>query len=111
MNKKFDSDSFSHVLVSSMKEHRTMPLSQLLSKFESMNEEASALIGDHGKDTLCGSIDIDSVDSSFLVDALKELSDSKLEDVPPTIEAVPGELEDLIEEHGAEALCGDFDLS
>jgi hypothetical protein len=108
---KLDFDSYSDLLKMHMKQNPTMMLSELGSALEFMHEEVGTLIEHQGGETLCGGIDIDSVDSELLKNELRGIPDTELADVPGNIEEAFQDVEALIEEHGGEALCGDFDLS
>jgi hypothetical protein len=88
-----------------------MTLSEMRSALDFMDEEVNTLIEHHGEETLCRDINKESVDSTLLQNEFKEIGDTEIGDVPGNIEDAYQDVEELIEEHNGEALCGDFDLS
>jgi hypothetical protein len=108
---KLEFDSFSEVLKMHMKQNLTMTLSEMRSALDFMDEEVNTLIEHHGEETLCRDINKESVDSTLLQNEFKEIGDTEIGDVPGNIEDAYQDVEELIEEHNGEALCGDFDLS
>ncbi|MDB4778227.1 hypothetical protein OAG68_02100 [bacterium] len=108
---KFEFDSYNDMLKMHMVQNPTMTLTEMSSAFELMHEEASILIEKHGDEALCGIVNTKDLDSSLLRMELTETRETELGDVPGTIEAAAQDVDILIDEHGGETLCGDFDFS
>ena len=108
---KVEFETYSHLLKTHMKQNPTMFLVELRSALEFTDEEVNALIEEHGGETLCGSIHIDFVDSEILQRELLEMAETELDNLQYSVEEALEDLGGLTEEHGGEALCGDFELT
>lgn len=103
--------TLSQTLRFQMSANPLMTLAELRHEFETMEEQIDSLISRHGDEIPCNEVSLEDVDSELLRSELDEMADSELGEVPCNIEDACIDLEDLISEHGGDALCGNFQLS
>lgn len=109
-SEKLECRPFSERLKMHMEQNPTMTLSELRSALKFMSEEVETLIAFHGAETSCNELDGESIDSPLLKNELKAVGGIELVGVVANIEEAELDVVDLMEEHGGETLCGDFEV-
>lgn len=108
---KLEFETYAHLLKRQIKQSPTMFLNELRSALEFAIEEVDTLIEQYGEETLCGNVHVNSVDSEILREGLLEMSETELANLQYSVDEALEDLGGLIQEHGDEALCGDFEFT